>query len=237
MEEKQEETKKETTEIKKEVVEVKQVHALVETDERGVVAPKTLEDAYRYAKYVFQSKLAPSSLDSVEKVLVAMQTASELGLQPLSSLKSMYVINGTVSLFGDLPLALVRRSGLLEKIQETQYDVNGLLMNSENKNLDAECSFARCVVKRKGEQEEIREFSWNEAVKSGLTKDKWGDKKTYLNFRKRMLQMRSRSWALKDIFPDVLLGVAIFEYDNFKEDVREVNDKANNFRSLVGAEE
>ena len=120
---------------------------------------------------------------------------------------------------------------------ETQYDVNGLLMNSDNKNLDAECSFARCVVKRKGEQEEIREFSWNEAVKSGLTKDKWGDKKTYLNFRKRMLQMRSRSWALKDIFPDVLLGVAIFEYDNFKEDAREVNDKANNFRSLVGAEE
>ena len=49
--------------------------------------------------------------------------------------------------------------------------------------------------------------------------------------------MRSRSWALKDIFPDVLLGVAIFEYDNFKEDVREVNDKANNFRSLVGSEE
>lgn len=225
-----------TEETKKEVVEVKQVHALVETDERGVVAPKTLEDAYRYAKYVFQSKLAPSSLDSVEKVLVAMQTASELGLQPLSSLKSMYVINGTVSLFGDLPLALVRRSGLLEKIHETQYDVNGLLMNSDNKNLDAECSFARCVVKRKGEQEEVREFSWNEAVKSGLTKDKWGDKKTYLNFRKRMLQMRSRSWALKDIFPDVLLGVAIFEYDNFKEDVREVNDKANNFRSLVGSE-
>ena len=93
------------------------------------------------------------------------------------------------------------------------------------------------MVKRKGEQEEVREFSWNEAVKSGLTKDKWGDKKTYLNFRKRMLQMRSRSWALKDIFPDVLLGVAIYEYDNFKEEVREVSDKANNFRSLVGSEE
>jgi hypothetical protein len=182
--------------------------------EGGVVVAKTLDEAYRYAVAIHKSGLAPASFDSPEKVMIAMQTASELGLPPLTSLKSMYVLKGNVALFGDLPLALVRKSGHLDFIIEQQFDKDRKLINSENNNLEAECAYASCKIKRKNETETVREFSWAEAVKAGLDKDKWGDKVTYKNFRKRMLQMKARSWALKDVFPDVLLGIALEYYDD-----------------------
>lgn len=185
----------------------------------GIVVPKTIDEAYRYSAAVHKSGLAPKHFDSPEKVMVAMQTAQELGLQPLTALKSMYVVNGTVSLFGDLPLALVRKSGLLDWIEEKQYDQSGNEISSQNNNMNAECSVAVCRIKRRGEPEASREFSWSEAVKAGIS-----GSNTYSKYRRRMLQMRARSWALKDTFSDVLLGVSIDEYDNvpIEKDVTEI---------------
>lgn len=187
--------------------------------EEGVVAPKTIEEAFRYAAAIHKSNLAPKQFDSPEKIMVAMQTASELGLQPLTSLKSMYVVNGTVALFGDLPLALVRKSGMLDWIEEKQYDAEMNEISAHNNNMNAECVLAVCRLKRRGEPEMTREFSWAEAVKAGLS-----GSNTYSKYRRRMLQMRARSWALKDTFSDVLLGVAIQEYDEMpgEKDVTEI---------------
>lgn len=194
----------------------------------GLMAPKTIEEAFRYATAVFKSGLAPAQFDSPEKVMVAMQFAIELGLKPLTGIKSMYIVNGTPALFGDLPLALVRNSGKLESIQEDQYDINGKLICKDNNNLDAECSYAVCIVKRVGEKEVERQFSWKAVLKAGLDKNKWGEKATYKNYRQRMLQMRARSWALKDVFGDVLNGISILEYDAFEE--KDVTQTSTNMK-------
>lgn len=207
----------------KEVTEVKKQVATIETNENGVINPRSIEEAYRYASAVHKSGLAPKQFDSPEKVLVAMQTAKELNLPALTSLKNMYVINGSVALFGDLPLALVRRSGLLEDFKEIQYNKEGKEISKENGNLNDECFSSTCMVKRKGEDPVTRSFTWEEVLKAGLEKNKWGLKETYQNFRKRMLQMRARSWSLKDVFSDVLLGIAIFEYDDFNSDEKDVS--------------
>ena len=171
--------------------------------ENGVVTPKNIDEAYRYSVAIQKSGLAPKQFDTAEKIMVAMQLAQELGLMPLSALKSMYVVNGTPALFGDLPLALVRKSGHLEYIKEIQFDKDGKETDGES-----EVVKATCIIKRKGEPETSRSFSWAEALKAGLT-----GSNTYAKYRKRMLQMRARSHALKDVFSDVLLGVAIQEYD------------------------
>lgn len=197
--------------------EPKKQIATINTTESGVINPQNIEEAYRYAAAIHKSGLAPKQFDSPEKVLVAMQTAKELGLPALTALKNMYVVNGSVSLYGDLPLALVRRSGLLEKFKETQFDKDKKEICAENDNLNADCFTAICTIKRKGEDELTRSFTWEEVLKAGLDKNKWGLKETYQNFRKRMLQMRARGWALKDGFSDVLMGISIFEYDQFEE--------------------
>lgn len=183
----------------------------------GIIIPKNIEESYRYATAIHKSGLAPKQFDSAEKIMVAMQMAQELQLPPLTALKSMYVINGTPALFGDLPLALVRKSGLLEYIKETQFDATGKEISAANSNLDEEVHSAQCIVKRKGDPSEtIRSISWVEAQRAELDKNYGKEKTTYKLFRKRMLQMRSRSTALKDVFPDVLMGVAIQEYDNLE---------------------
>lgn len=217
--------KEEVKETKNEIV----TRDMMPVDDSGVLVPRNVDEAYRYAAMIVKSKLAPDHFDTAEKVVFAMQTAKELGIQPLTGMKSMYVVNGTVSLYGDLPLALVRRSGFLESISEKQFDKDGKEIHRDNNNLEAECHSATCVVKRKGEEEISRSITWKEITESGLNKNKNGEKDTYKKFRKRMMQMRVRTWALKDGFPDILLGVAIYEYDNYKneEPKESVTDRMN----------
>lgn len=191
--------------------------------DEGVVTPTTLDEAYRYAQAIHKSGLAPSHFDTPEKILVGMQMAQELKLPALISLRSMYVVNGTPTLFGDLPKSLVLRSGLSEYFVEEQFDANKKKICEANENLEAECSYAVCRSKRRGYPEVTHTFTWAEALRAGLDKDKHGDKKTYKNYRRRMLQMRARTWHIKDEYSDVLNGIAIFEYDHFG-DVKDVTE-------------
>lgn len=123
-------------------------------------------------------------------ILVAIQWGMEIGLQPLQSMQSIAVINGRPSIWGDAMLALVRSSGLLEAINEEVTD-----------------SKAVCTIKRRGEQEVVREFSMQDAKQAGLA----GKQGPWAQYPKRMLQMRARAFALRDVFPDVLRGVHVAE--------------------------
>ncbi len=66
---------------------------------------------------------------------------------------------------------------------------------------------AICRVKRRGEDEQLRIFTVDDVKKAGLL----GKQGPWTQYPKRMLQMRARSWALRDVFPDVLRGVQIAE--------------------------
>lgn len=172
----------------------------VEANDRGLLIGSNIEQQYRLAKYYHASKLMPKGLDTPEKVLVAVQVCRELNLPPMTSISKVAVINGTPSIFGDLPLALVMRSGLLESFQETWSHDPGT----------HSVSGARCECKRKGiPTSTVREFTVTDAKKAGL----WGKSGPWTLYPSRMLQMRARSWCLKDLFADVLLGIAIAEYD------------------------
>jgi len=74
--------------------------------------------------------------------------------------------------------------------------------------LDEGTMTATCSVKRRGSSKPcVRTFSLAEATKAGLIA-KGG---TWAAYPKRMLQMRARSWALRDEFTDVLRGMPIAE--------------------------
>ena len=172
----------------------------------GTLVGNTFEEQYRLARAYYASGLMPAALDSPEKVLVAVQLCRELNLPPMTSVGKICVINGTPSIFGDLPLALVQRSGKLEYIKEELFDEKGPL--DLNKPLPAFFG-ASCTLKRIGQPELNRVFTQVDAVKAGI----WG-KKVWAVYPKRMMQMRARGWAIKDAFPDVIMGVSIAEYDH-----------------------
>jgi len=117
--------------------------------------------------------------------------ASGAGLKPLQALQNIAVINNVPAVWGDALVALVRGSGLCEYIKQ---------------DWDAATKTAICSVKRRGEPEETRTFSEEDARLAGhLNKD------TYKKNLQRMLSIRARAFALRDVFADVLKGLKVAE--------------------------
>ncbi|MCM8743591.1 recombinase RecT [Pseudomonas koreensis] len=155
------------------------------------LAPQNLEDALKFADFLSASDIVPKDFQrKPANILVAVQWGMELGLQPMQAMQSIAVINGRPSLWGDAVIALVRGSPLCEYVYESD---------------DGET--ATCRVKRVGEDEQFRTFSMTDAGQAGLK----GKQGPWSQYPKRMRQMRARSFALRDVFPDVLRGMPMAE--------------------------
>lgn len=155
------------------------------------LAPKSLDEALKFADVLAKSSIVPKDFNgNPGNILVAIQWGMELGLQPMQAMQNIAVINGRPSLWGDAVIALVRGSPLCESIIES---------------IDGDT--ATCRVKRRGEPEQSRSFSMADAKAAGLS----GKSGPWTQYPKRMLQMRARAFALRDVFPDVLRGMPIAE--------------------------
>jgi hypothetical protein len=151
-----------------------------------------LDSLYRFANYVSKSGLAPKGMESPEAIFVAVQMGMELGISPMMALQNIGVINGRPGVFGDLPLALVRNSGLLEEYREEEI----------GKPSDDTWGF-KCTVRRVGCTPKSETFTVADAKRAGL----WGKAGPWTQWPKRMLKFRARGFLLRDEFGDVLKGV------------------------------
>lgn len=152
----------------------------------------TVDEMFRFAEGVAQSGLAPRGLEKAQALLVAIQMGAELGLSPMAAIQNIAVINGRPSVWGDAMLGVCRDSGLFDEteFEETQEKIDGVLT-------------AKCTVRRLPDGKvKTHTFDMKDAATAGLDQ-KAGPWKQY---PKRMLQMRARSWALRDAFSDVLRG-------------------------------
>lgn len=165
--------------------------ALQQTKSGFALTPQSLDEALRFAELLSKSGLVPKDYQgNPGNILIAVQWGAEIGLQPLQAMQNIANINGRPAIWGDAMLAIVRGSGLLERITEEPTDTG--------------CT---CTVKRKGEQEVVRTFTLEDAKRAGLA----GKQGPWQQHPKRMMQMRARAFALRDVFPDVLRGVHIAE--------------------------
>jgi len=155
--------------------------------------PSSLQEAMEAAKIMANSTLVPEAFQGkAGDILIAGQMGAELGVSWMQALSNIAVINGRPAIWGDLTLALVRKHPDFESIEETY---------------DADSQTATCVIKRKSDKKPVTQtFSWQDAIDAGLT-----GKDTYQKYKRRMLQMRARSWAIRDCMPDALRGISIAE--------------------------
>jgi hypothetical protein len=159
---------------------------------------RSMDEMGRFCRAIVNSGLAPSSFQTPEQVMVAIQCGLEIGLPPMQALQTIAVIKGRPSLFGDGALALAMAHHLWGGIEETHV---------------AETNTAVCKVWRfirrddKTPKLTLRTFSEEDARRAKL----WGKDGPWTAYPKRMLQMRARSFALRDAFPDALRGVGISE--------------------------
>lgn len=149
------------------------------------------EEAMKMSEVLAQSDIVPKEFkDKPANVFVAIRSGWEIGMSVMQSIQSIAVINGRATIFGDAALALVYASGVCEYIKESLKD-----------------GVAMCIGKRAGREDEVvRTFTLAEARRAELTgKDIWK------KYESRMLQMRARSYLLRDLFPDVLRGLVLKE--------------------------
>ena len=155
------------------------------------LSPQTFDQALTFSQYLADSDMVPKDYKGKPGTcLIAMQWGAEVGLKPLQALQNLAVINGRPALWGDSVIAIVRGSPLCEYVIETD-----------------DGQTATCKVKRRGEPEQIRTFSVDDARAAGLA----GKQGPWTQFPKRMRQMRARAFALRDVFPDVLRGLPVAE--------------------------
>lgn len=156
---------------------------------RFSLTPTSIDEAMRFADMLSKSALVPKDYQgNPANCVIAMQWGMEIGLQPMQAMQSIAVINGRPAIWGDAMIALVKGSGLLDSIDE-----------------DVGEDAATCTVKRRGEQPVSRTFSMADAKRAGLA----GKQGPWTQYPRRMMQMRARAWALRDVFPDVLRGVFV----------------------------
>lgn len=159
--------------------------------------PTSFKELHDLANIIAKSDLAPKDYkDKPGNCLVAMQMGAEVGLMPMQALQNIAVINGRPSIWGDAAKALVMASPAYELIEEW-----------EEGDFTAGTLLAVCRAKRKDGTATTCTFSIVDATRAGL----WRKAGPWTQYPRRMLQMRARGFALRDVFPDVLRGLAIRE--------------------------
>lgn len=167
------------------------------------IYPQTIDEAVRYAQMILASGVFPDSIkkknkdEQVSTVVGTIFKGMEVGLPPMAALSGIMEVNGRYCVWGDAALALAFQSG---KLIYTDEKFEGEFGKDD--------FVAVCMLRREGNPMPIeRRFSWADAKAAKLT----GKTGPWLTYPKRMLQMRARSWALRDGFSDVLQGLGIVE--------------------------
>jgi hypothetical protein len=159
------------------------------------LVPQDFADVQRFAKMFIESPFCPDSMRNIAACSAAIMMGMEVGLTPMMAMQSIAVINGKPSIWGDGLLALIMASAEFEDIDE----------KIEGK---GEQMVASCMVMRVGKKRAVvRTFSVEDAKLAGL----WSKAGPWKSYPQRMLQMRARSWAIRDAFPDVLRGLSSAE--------------------------
>jgi len=183
----------------------------------GAIIPRSIEEMWRVSKMVVRAGLAPASLianksgdDAVSAVAVAIMSGAELGMKPMAALRSFTVINGKPALYGDGLINVIRASGKAAFLRTGCEIRDGQMVGW-------------CEAKRADTGEEKRvEFSQADAIRAKLWSDqaritkRRKDGGTYeadndspwYKYPQRMLPWRAAGYCLRELFADVLGGIA-----------------------------
>lgn len=157
--------------------------------------PETMEEMFRMADALANQggDMVPSCYRAKPgAIMLAMQKGAELGLAPLAAIQTIVAINGRATLWGDAIPGLIWKAG--HRIEEW--------IKGEGDDMVAHC----CVIRKDGTKIE-RTFSVEDAKLAKL----WGKAGPWVQYPKRMLAMRARSWAARDGAADVLMGLSVRE--------------------------
>lgn len=153
------------------------------------MTPRTREEAWNWCQLVAGENWVPGCFKRQPMlVAIAVSYGERFGMDPMSCLQNIAVINGKPCMYGDMMLAIVRKDPDFEAYKEEFCD----------KPLG--CTV---TVKRKGQDPIVETFDETKARRAGL----WGNKGPWTNYPDRMCMWRARGFALRTAFGDRLAGI------------------------------
>lgn len=158
------------------------------------------------AQTLKQGGVMPNSIDTLPKMVVALQAGKEIGLSPIESMNSLYFVNGKITMYGDaVPNQLYRAGHKIKwgKCDEHQAEVT--------------------VTRGDTGESMTTKLTMKQAQERGYTKNS-----VWQRFPENMLKWRVLSMTAKFVAPDALKGIGI------KEDFEgEAVSKGSRFHSEV----
>lgn len=168
--------------------------------EDSLLAPNLYEHYQKVALMLSKSGVVPNAYKGKpEDVFVAMAMGYQLGFPIEQSLQDIAVVNGRPCLWGDGLLSLALNHPECQSIdEEPLIDNNGKVYGYE------------CTVVRKGHKSHTKRFTLQDANLAGLL----SRGAVWKSYPERMLQMRARSFAIRDKFADALRGLRVAEIED-----------------------
>ena len=145
--------------------------------------PMTFSGLMAQAEVIFKSGLLPKSVRSPAAAVAIMLTGRELGITPMQSFRSIYVVDGTPTLSAQFIAAKLLESGVT-------YDVS-------------EMTNERCTIEfaRGNGMTLTYTYTWQDATNADLA-----GKRNWRQYPKDMLWSRCMTLGGRKIAPDALLG-------------------------------
>ena len=175
---------------------------LVLNDKKSLLSAENFNHYLDVAGKLSKSGMVPKAMiGKPMDILIAMEMGGQLGLGTLQAIQDIAVINGKPCMYGDGLLAVVQGHPAYEWIREVKLEKNGVVTGYS------------CTLKRKGHEPQETVFTVDDAKLAKLwnpTNPKMSNS-PWKTYPVRMLQMRARGFALRNLFSDALRGVKSIE--------------------------
>lgn len=188
--------KKQEGELREKAIEkIKEKNSEIKERENDLLTAGT-DTFYDISKWHVMMKMAEDMVksnalpkgDNAYTVVMKMQAGREMGLKPIESIKSFYIVNGVLSIYGDAVIRRIREHGWTLSYTEAQDTCTATI--------------------KKGDEEFSETLTFQDAQKSGWTgnplKPGWVDG---IN-RRRKLRYGAMSTLVKTYVPEVLGAAA-----------------------------
>lgn len=142
---------------------------------------RTIDEAWRWGTAIAKAGIFPV-VSTPERAIAVRQLADDNNVPFSLVAGNVAFINNRASMYGDALIGIAHANGQMEDFEET--------IEGDGDKMEAVCR----VVRRGTATPIIRKFTVADAKAAGL----WGKAGPWKSYPKRMLQMRARSWALRD---------------------------------------
>ena len=212
---------------------------------KGIVPDNAIwnrERMWEAAGNMIQRKLAPNNLDTPSKILVGFEKAYALGFRSFGTaygaVQQMYVINNSVHIYGDLPMAILIMTGKATHSEDYLLDKDQNKICEENKNLLEDPHVAISKIHLTTGEILPGKFTIKQMEAEGLltAKNREGRNKfpIWHKHTETMMMRRARAKAIKFRFPQIFFEVPILEYDGYRTEMKDVNVKNESLKQLEG---